>query len=391
MRPLDRIRPTHAWPGLRDRRGAMLVMAAASLVAVMGALALAVDVGLLYTARGEAQKAADAAALAGAGSFLEDPDGDAAKELAEEVGEQNIVRQESVQIEPDEDVVLDLANKRVTVTVRRIAARGNPIGTHFARVLGITSADVEAVATAEAIPAGTASCVKPFAPPDAFRDLNGNGVYDGGDYYDTAETGYGSHERDGQPSDNGVDPKGTTYVRDWGRPVTLKEGSPHEVWTPSQYFPITLPEQGGGFTSGADDYRDAIANCHSATIHIGDVIPTEPGRMTGPTAQGTRDLMALDPGARWNVSQGTVVGSSFSPWRASPRVITIPLFDPRKAPTEGRQDIHVANVTAFWVEKISGNDVIGRFMFASGIADGSSTGPGGPGSGPALMAVRLIR
>jgi hypothetical protein len=214
--------------------------------------------------------------------------------------------------------------------------------------------------------------------------------YDPGDYYDTAQTGYGSDERNGQPSDNGVDAKGTTYMRDWGRPVILKEGTPGEVLTPSQYFPITLPEKGGGFTSGADDFRDAIANCKSATIHIGDVIPTEPGRMWGPTSQGSHDLIALDAGAHWDLGSGQVVGSTYRPWRASPRVINIPLFDPTKAPTEGRKDIHVANVTAFWVEDIRGGDVIGRFMFASGVADGAGV-PGGPGAGPGLMAVRLIR
>jgi hypothetical protein len=368
----------------------VIVVAAMSLTAVMGALALAIDVGLLYSAKGEAQKAADAAALAGAGSFVMDPgDAPAAKDLAETVGEQNDVRQEDVEIVPAEDIVVDAALQRVTVTVRRIAARGNPVSTYFARVLGINSADVEAVATAEAFSVGSASCVKPFAPPDAYRDSNGNGQYDATDYYNTAETGYGSNERNGQPSDNKIDPKGTTYTRDWGRPVVLKEGAPGETLTPSQYFPITLPEKGGGYTSGADDFRDAIAGCKSATIHIGDVIPTEPGRMWGPTAQGSRDLIAQDPGATWNVAAGSVGGSRYSPWRASPRVINLPLFDPTKSPTSGRKDIHVANVTAFWVEEVKGGDVIGRFLFASGSAE---AGPGGPvGAGPALMAVRLIR
>jgi Flp pilus assembly protein TadG len=393
MKPsTSRLRRTSVFRLLHDRRGAMLVIAAGSLTAMMGALALAVDVGLLYTAKGEAQKAADAAALAGAASFIEDPgDADAAKLLAEQVGEQNVVSQEAVQIETAEDVAVDVALQRVTVTVRRTAARGNPVSTYFARVLGITSVDVEAIATGEAFTVGSASCVKPFAPPDGFRDENGNGKYDGTDYYNTAETGFGSNERNGQPSDNGVDSKGTTYLRDFGRPIVLKEGKPGDVWTPSQYFPITLPEPGGGFTSGASDYRDAIANCRSATIHIGDVIPTEPGRMVGPTKQGMTDLIAQDPGANWGLAANGVSGSRYDPWRASPRVINIPLFDPDQAPSSGRKDIHVANVSAFWVERMEGNDVVGRFMFASGSAVGGPGGPGGGGVGPALMAVRLIR
>lgn len=396
-RPAARPRPSPAWARrLRrfreDRRGSVLVLGAMSMTAVLGAVALAVDVGLLYTARGEAQKAADAAALAGAASFIEAPlDEDAARDLAEEVGEQNTVRNESVEIDPAADVEVDVPNERVTVRVRRSAANGNPVPTFFARIFGIGFADVEAVATAEAVVAGGASCVKPFAPPDAFQDVNGNGKFDGPDYYETDVTGYGTDYRNGVPSDNGIDPPGTTYFRDFGRPVVLKEGSPHEVLTPSQYFPITLPTPGGGFTEGASDYRDAIANCRSATISIGDVIPTEPGNMSGPTAQGSRDLIAMDSGARWNTGRNEVQSSAYEPWRASPRIITIPLFDPTKSPTEGRKDIHVANVTAFWVDRVQNGDVIGRFLFATGGVVGGPGGPGGGGAGPALMAVRLIR
>lgn len=376
---------------LRDRRGAVLVMAAVSMTAVLGAAALSVDVGLLYTARGEAQKAADAAALGGAGSFIESPfDADAAEALAEEIGEQNTVRNEDVEIVPDEDVEVDLVNRRVTVRVRRIADRGNGVPAYFSRIFGLSTIDVEATATAEAIEVGSVACVAPFAPPDAFQDVNGNGKFDPGDYYETDVTGYGSPYRDGVPSNNGVDPRGTTYSRDFGRPIVLKEGTPQQTLEPSQYFPITLPEKGGGFTSGADDYREAIAGCVSATIHIGDVIPTEPGNMSGPTRQGMLDLMAQDPGARWDVAGKTVVGSRYDPWRASPRVIHIPLFDPEEAPPSGRTDIKVANVTAFWVEGMQGNDVIGRFMFASGVA-GDGAGGTGTGTGPGLMAVRLIR
>ena len=83
--------------------------------------------------------------------------------------------------------------------------------------------------------------------------------------------------------------------------------------------------------------------------------------------------------------------SAYEPWRASPRIITIPLFDTTKSPTEGRKDIHVANVTAFWVDRVQNGDVIGRFLFATGGVVGGPGGPGGGGAGPALMAVRLIR
>ena len=52
---------------VRNERGAVLVLVAASMVVMFGFAALAVDVGNLMLVRTESQKAADAAALAGAG------------------------------------------------------------------------------------------------------------------------------------------------------------------------------------------------------------------------------------------------------------------------------------------------------------------------------------
>ncbi|MBT8489049.1 MAG: hypothetical protein KJO65_09535, partial [Gemmatimonadetes bacterium] len=49
----------------RERGGTLVLMAVVS-VAMLGLAALAVDVGMGFTAKGEAQRIADAAALAGA-------------------------------------------------------------------------------------------------------------------------------------------------------------------------------------------------------------------------------------------------------------------------------------------------------------------------------------
>jgi len=49
-----------------ERRGAVVVMAAVCLVISLACVAFALDLGLLYTVRGQAQRCADAAAVAGA-------------------------------------------------------------------------------------------------------------------------------------------------------------------------------------------------------------------------------------------------------------------------------------------------------------------------------------
>src|SRR6266705_4315005 len=52
-------------------RGQTIVLVAVALVSLLGMAALAIDVTTLYVARGELQRAADAAALAGAKAFVD--------------------------------------------------------------------------------------------------------------------------------------------------------------------------------------------------------------------------------------------------------------------------------------------------------------------------------
>ena len=61
-----------------DERGAATVLVALLLVVLMTAAALAVDVGLLATARTEAQRTADMAAHAGASALIYSPSSEAA-------------------------------------------------------------------------------------------------------------------------------------------------------------------------------------------------------------------------------------------------------------------------------------------------------------------------
>src|SRR5262245_63194364 len=69
---------------LTSERGMTLFMTAAGLLALLGFVALAVDMGNLYTARADCQKIADAAALAGAKEafFYTTPDPDATARTA---------------------------------------------------------------------------------------------------------------------------------------------------------------------------------------------------------------------------------------------------------------------------------------------------------------------
>jgi hypothetical protein len=155
---------------LREQSGTALVVVAGGMLAFTSVVALAIDVGLLTTARNEAQRAADAAALAGAGAFIGSPgNGDLARFLAEDFAARNDVRRQTVELEAS-DIVIDTDALTVTVSVFRNRERGTAIQTFFARVFGIDEVNISARATAEAAPAGGINCLLPVAVPDRWRE-----------------------------------------------------------------------------------------------------------------------------------------------------------------------------------------------------------------------------
>jgi hypothetical protein len=372
-------------------RGATILIVALSMLGLLSVMALAVDVGMLLTARAEAQRAADSAALAGAGALIFEPDDDdPARTEAEQFGEMNTVQGEAVQIDREEDVDVDLANERVTVRVHRDDIRGGPVGTWFARLFGTELVNVSAVAVAEAAPAGAATCVKPWAIFDKFDDRNDNDEFDPGiDVYDPATTGYGSSFRNpGQPGDDGLG-----FINDFGRPITLKgnwkKGDDCCPGTgPSWYYAWVMPDADGAGPPGASAYRWNIENCNPAVVEVGQEYDVEPGNMHGPTRQGTEALIAKDPSAVWNSPSNGVNGSAWDPWGGSPRVGIVPTFSPSREFDPGRKPIEFTGFLAVFIVNVQGNGngqtVNGRILYATGIGGGDS-------GNPAAKFVHLVR
>jgi hypothetical protein len=105
----------------------------------------------------------------------------------------------------------------------------------------------------------------------------------------------------------------------------------------------------------------------------------EPGLMTSPTNQILHDLLAQDPGAYWDPVTLQVAGSAF-PAGASPRILRIPVHDPRIAVASGSAAVVVTKIAAFFMEQITGfAEVQGRFLRASG--DGIVCAGGVPNAG----------
>lgn len=355
---------------LKDEKGVSLAFVAMSMVVLLGFAALAIDVGMLYTAKGQAQNAADSGALAGAGNLLVSPNDDVdAKNVAVQYANTHTIVNDPVAITPSNvDVTLTtgtcpavpIANGPcVTVTV------GHTVPTFFARILGFDTVYIEADATAIVGPANQTACLKPWIIPDAYDDLvNPVGEFNPGDYYAQGVTSYGTNYRG--PS------------QDWGLQLTLKVGNPQTGPAPGQFYPIDLPIEDGPDTGG-DRYRENIHTCNALPVQVGDLVWTETGNMIGPTRQGVNELINKDPLASWNSTFG-IVGSSFAAG-ASPRLVLIPMFDPGNPPTSGKQQLEVTNIAGFFIEVMNGDEVTGRLMPGMGV---------GSGTGAMLQSVTLV-
>ncbi len=168
-------------------RGSALVFFAFFILFLMGAAALAIDLGMLYVARNEAQRSADAAALAGASVFTGTCTLNASCEssASQSTAAQNAVAAAKANYVAGEPGAVDCSlttgysstscpgiqftdptgqgkEPQITVTVQRTG-----ISLIFARMFGMRTGSVSAKATAEAyMGAGVESAVTPFLLPN---------------------------------------------------------------------------------------------------------------------------------------------------------------------------------------------------------------------------------
>ncbi len=381
----------------RDESGMSYVFVGLGLMGFLSATMLAIDVGMLMTARNQAQNSADAGALAGAtalvfDSFTDRSAGGPVVRSALTGARGNNVMRETVSVEPA-DVLFPTDEfgeaNRVQVTVYRTSARGNPLSTLVARYFGVDTADISATATAEASRASGMTCVKPFTIPDKWREMQ-NPPWDGNDTYD-------AFDNQGRPLANpdiyipADQPGYTGYNQESnrGQELVFRAGSGDKI-NVSFYFSIAMPTQTGGeAVTGGDEYRWNIDNCNRSVMHWGDLMTQEPGNMVGPTIQGIEALIARDPNARWDFATNRVVNSSFG-GQQSPRVFPIPLYDPiyyDAGKRNGRMaDLKTANWIGFFADHVQGNQIYGRIIPIAGIRDGSPTP-----DGLTIRAIRLVK
>ena len=416
----------------RRERGMTLPLVALFIVVLFAFAALAIDLGVLYTARTSAQHAADAGALAGAFVFANSPNPAAttvANSAISTAVQNHILGQTLTAADfgtpttaspcpvanASTGVCVDSANRRVTVYIARTGAAS--IGTFFARAIGWNAVAVNTRATAEASgQAGGSHCLKPFFVSNTVlaSDLTaGCGVPPNSPNPPTyTEAIFNPNVTDpetGAPQMTGyaLTRLGTQMQL---RPVTSQTWKNNGV--PSQYFSLD-------FGSGANTYSCTIGHClndpncgvdtnilQNFTGKCGNSLLVENGKMTQKTYTGIADLIGAPPDVWSPDNPAPPVPTNPSPdfqycyqgncsqlRDTSQSLITAPIYDNCKWNLQpGKQSIPLIGFAEFFVDNVPDNqgNITAHLVNASACGSAQGVGPG-TGTGPTAIPIRLIQ
>jgi Flp pilus assembly protein TadG len=376
-----------------SERGAILIHVTVAMLGLLAFSALVIDYGIFWTARRQAQNSADAGALAGAmGLAFDDPkdftDTGPAKLAARAAATANFVFGAAPDVNITTDVTFpacpdDGSNVCVKVDVYRTTARGNALPTFFARLVGITSQDMRATATAKVLTGNATECMRPF------------GIMDKWDEYDVA-TGGTEYEYNSDLIDpdwnhltstyDNYDSKGEDYTNkdlyvahttcppddptscvvgtgfrlfddknnpiDYGREIQIKTGAQDQT-SAGWFMPLRLNDD----DSGANDFCANIKGCSGVTNMIGQTVQTETGNMVGPTEQclwtDKDSLYNQDKNAKWYDDKGGIWSPEYPALNSSPRIVPLPVISPEtffSTNPNGMSPVTISNIFGFFIE-----------------------------------------
>jgi hypothetical protein len=296
-------------------KGQTFVIAAIAAVGLVGALSLGTDVAVLYYNWVQLQKAADASALAGANWLPGNPT--QASSTANSYAQSNGILAGEIT-----STVVASNDQSITISLQR------NVPYNFGRVLGLTSTNIAASATAGAPYApSTVNAATPAQVPSG-GDSNGvNGT--------TCAT----------TCNCGLVPVGldanTVYSND--EQLTLQQGQ----LGPGNWDLLAL-----GATGGAN-LRTNIANGYNSIVTVGDWLTTEPGKKVGPVDQGFQDRLSC---AQSTDPTGTYLSHSLT----NPRVMVLPVVDWEGQ--NGRKQVLLKAFATVWLDSYNGGQVTVHFI-----------------------------
>lgn len=272
--------------------GQFAILYAIALPVLIGFLALCTDVGVMYVNWQHLQRAADAAALAGAGYLPGDPA--SAVAAAEQFAQNNdTLASEMVgtpTVSPDDT--------NITVTLARTKEY------YLAQVLGLKSQNIQVSATAGITP-----------------DSNGTSGL--------MPIGLDCEQTASPPCDpQSFSTAGTQFT------VKLTQTGP------GNWAPLAL----GG--NGASIFRNNLRIGYTGTLDTTQPVWTEPGNIVGPTGQAIADRLAA----------GQLMNAGATPCNAQydPRYVVMPIIQYSGA--NGKTPLMIEGFANMWIDGLQGNN-----------------------------------
>jgi hypothetical protein len=360
----------------QSERGVIIIIVAVFLLALTLFSALAVDQGILYASRRQAQNAADAGAMAAAIHLMWDgTDVPGARVAARTLAHANPIWGEApapadvlvavpIPCPPGSGVGISCVKVDVFRggTDDTGGVHTNRLPTIFANLAGITSQEIRATATAQLTGANETDCLRPWFV------LN------------RPSPGYTTNDI------------GTSIVLD-SRIATSGFGK---------------LDVGSGESAVVDAVHGCVSGGHE--FAVGQTVATQTGAAGNPTANAVNEVIGWDFNAHYDPDTKTIQGScaptcNCAPYicpnvthRMSPRVFIAPLCDPINdlgCVSGGNGSTH--NVTiigflSFFIDSAQahGNDIE---IHATLIGGAGTLGPGptAPNLSAFLLAIRLVR
>jgi hypothetical protein len=407
----------------RTQHGSTILIVAASLIVILLLAGLAIDLVAFYLGRSEAQRAADAGALAGAQQFVSSgfltgavtqgtvttlaTNASTAAAEQNKVGGQTLTAANITVPSPD---FSRAGNPLITVQVSR------SLPTFFMNIFGVSTVTVATSATAEAYDPGgatggptfCATCLKPFLVPncDPVHTAPANSACPGGGSY-----GYFINSN-GSAANPGVYPTG----------VVGESWQLHSEAAPSQWFELSFDG-----SQSKSSFENAVESCSASVITCGTQIDTMDGKAVGPNGHSVGCLITYGATCKSQsvtstdsitVNTGssppyTITAGSGNPFFASgttiaqsASLITVPVYDGHKL-TPGGSTVTVVGYMQVFIQDIqhSGKsdniDVIVLNTSSCGTTGGASCGTTGGGNtggsgtvsggGASFVPVRLIQ
>jgi Flp pilus assembly protein TadG len=306
-----------------NQSGQVAVLIGFMLVAVVGLLAYVVDEGVIYESRRSFQTVADSAALAGAQELPEHPDA-------------------AVQAATDYAAMHEIASEDLTITIQDTFVSNDTIQ--------VVSADMD-------------------------RQLNFGGIFG----MNTTAVGADATALIGSPGE---------FLG------TVPWAVPEEIWVPGEEYTLKANRPGspGNFQAlsiggtGANIYLNNIANGSNIPLNVGDILPTEPGNMDDPTAEGSDIRVYGHEDFELNAFSELVVATAdgYELDRTDSQFIMCPVI--AELP-EGRDDVQIVSFAPFLITELNGAEVIGVFLHKALIVyEGSVAGVNETG----IRIIRLV-